>query len=569
MIPHSSRPNISGATADSTGHEALPKALWIILGVVAFVTSAGINLVEWMKEQSITYPDPTNWFNAFFVTVGKTEPASLYVLLGFCLLTLLLWTRKRPSTHFLEWGKRFSPSKIIVGLAIFTFAFSTWGTWFVAHNHALSADENMPDFQAKIFLSGQTSAAIPEELRLVAPNLKPIQAILSKDHSKWNQSYLPVYAAIRTPFVALQLQTLVNPLLGALTVICMAGVIGLLWSGQPWLSVAGASLVALTPQILVTGMTAYSMPAHLALNTLWLWLYLQPGKRRYWLAPVVGVLAIGLHSPFVHALFVTPFLVRLLFQRRWKATSIYAIIYLLGCLGCWLWWRQFSPTNANPDASVFGSNLKRILFTQPLNIVNLLSWNALPLFIPFLFALRYFRHLPVTVCDATWAFLLTFIFYSLVSFDQGFGWGNRYCYGVLGCLVLIGVAGLNEWSHRSSPQQPAQFLVVGLLLTFLVAIPLRCWQVEQFIRPFATARDSFNRMNVDLIIYDPRMAWYSSDLRRNDPLLQKRPLVANLLNLTVEQAEALRAQFPKNRFVTGEELAAYGLSTKKWSPPTP
>ena len=79
------------------------------------------------------------------------------------------------------------------------------------------------------------------------------------------------------------------------------------------------------------------MPAHLALNTIWLWLYSRPDRRAFYLAPFVGVVAIGLHQPIVHALFVAPFLVRLVLQRRWRTVGIFTVIYLAGCLGWFMW----------------------------------------------------------------------------------------------------------------------------------------------------------------------------------------------------------------------------------------
>jgi len=46
-------------------------------------------------------------------------------------------------------------------------------------------------------------------------------------------------------------------------------------------------------EVLMTSGTGYSMPAHLALNAIWLWLYSRPESRAFYLAPLVGTLAIG------------------------------------------------------------------------------------------------------------------------------------------------------------------------------------------------------------------------------------------------------------------------------------
>ncbi|MEO7932886.1 MAG: hypothetical protein ABIT76_06990 [Chthoniobacterales bacterium] len=553
-----SLPSNSNPTAGS-------RTLWLALLVTALISAACIHYVEGLKETALCFPDPKSWFNSFLVVIASTEPAGLYVVLGFCVLTAFLTWRR---LHFLPlpW-KSFSPRKIILVLAATSSVVSVLGTWLITHHHPLACDEFMPDFQARIFLSGKLQAEIPEDLRFVSRALTPLQAMRTSDDSHWNQGYLPVYAAMRTPFLWLHLEMLVNPLFGVIAILAMAGVIRLLWPGKPWLAVAGTAMVALSPQILVNDMTVYAMPAHLALNTVWLWLYLQPGKRRFWLAPIVGVLAIGLHSPFVHALFVVPFLIRLLLDRRWKAVCIYGIIYLGGCAGCWYWWHVFAPDNAAPSTPLLVWHLQRILATVPLNLLLLLSWNTLPCIILALVGLRFFPQLPVPVRDGVISCLLTFCFYALLPFNQSYGWGNRYCYGVLGCLILLAVAGLNEWTTRAPGREPGQFVLLGLAGTVLVLIPLRFSQVERFIRPFARAESSFNQMDADLVIFDSRVAWNSGDLLRNGPFLENRPLIANQRHLTPENIEALMKQFPRTHFVNREEMAGYGLFTTPWRPP--
>ncbi len=47
-----------------------------------------------------------------------------------------------------------------------------------------------------------------------------------------------------------------------------------IWPEDAWAPVMAGIFLAISPQVLITGMTAYSMPAHLFLNLLWLALYL-------------------------------------------------------------------------------------------------------------------------------------------------------------------------------------------------------------------------------------------------------------------------------------------------------
>ncbi len=99
-----------------------------------------------------------------------------------------------------------------------------------------------------------------------------------------------------------------------------------IWPNEKENALVAVLLLAASAQFLLMAMTSYAMSAHLALNTIWLWLYSRPERRRFYLAPVVGVLAIGLHQPIVHALFVAPFLFRLGFRSENGARSRFMVI---------------------------------------------------------------------------------------------------------------------------------------------------------------------------------------------------------------------------------------------------
>src|ERR1051325_10677710 len=136
---------------------------------------------------------------------------------------------------------------------------------------------------------------------------------------------------MRAAFQYFDLQTLLNPVLATVTILALYGAVRRIWPESQTNALIGVGLLASSSQFLLMSMTAYAMSAHLALNTIWLWLYLRPERREFYLAPIVGALAIGLHQPIVHALFVTPFLLRLVWQRKWSAVSVYGLIYLSGC----------------------------------------------------------------------------------------------------------------------------------------------------------------------------------------------------------------------------------------------
>ena len=159
-------------------------------------------------------------------------------------------------------------------------------------------------------------------------------------------------------------------------------------------------------------MTAYAMSAHLALNTIWLWLYLRPERREFYLAPIVGALAIGLHQPIVHALFVLPFLARLVWEKRWRPVLIFGAIYLGACVFWYAWKRHFaSPTGgSNGISSIFRLVNPSMAIIQPMNLLLIIAWASLAT--PLLAVLGFKRAFkaPSVLQDAALSCILTFVF---------------------------------------------------------------------------------------------------------------------------------------------------------------
>jgi hypothetical protein len=418
----------------------------------------------------------------------------------------------------------------------------------------------MADFQAQIFLRGKVSAEIPPQWVDAVRVIKPTYVdYLPATHS-WKAAYLPVYAALRAIFQGLYLQSFLNPCFAALTVLALYGTARNIWPNEKQNALVAVLLLAASAQFLVMAMTAYSMPAHLALNTLWLWLYSRPDRRRFYLAPAVGVLAIGLHQPIVHALFVAPFLLRLVLMRKWRTVSIFGLIYLLGFVGWYAWRLHYSPPFGPGIAPFFRLWNPKMVVIQPMDLLLLIGWSALAT--PLLAALgfrRIFRPPPI-VQDAAMSCLLTFGFYYFFIYDQGHGWGYRYFHGTLSCLILVAVAGWEALVEKAGERRAKNFLGASVAASLLIALPLRCYDAESFIRPFARASEAIHSMDAKVVGFDPRLAWYSADLIRNDPFLEDRPIVAALVHLWPQEVAAL-ALTGKLHFVTREELAAFGLAT--------
>jgi len=105
-------------------------------------------------------------------------------------------------------------------------------------------------------------------------------------------------------------------------------------------------------------------------------------------------------------------------------------------------------------------------------------------------------------------------------------------------------------------------VAAGVAASLLVQFPLRCFQVENFVRPFAHADEVFHKADADLLVFDPILAFYSHDLRRNDPFLRQRPIILTSLRIRQNEAAALARTFPRTRFIGKEELRTLGLATQ-------
>lgn len=536
----------------------------VLLGVALFAF-AGACFALWLRGVAAGTQDARLFRNVFYVLFARNEPLGLSLVALFSIGAAFLIFRKRnaPETTASQ-NSHASNALAVVAIAVAVLAVTALGTLYVCHDHALTADENMADFQAKIFLRGKVLAELPPGWSAVG-SVTPMYVDYFPETRSWKSTYLPVYAALRAVFQSVDLQFLLNPFLAAITVLALYGTARKIWPESQPNAIAAIALLASSSQFLVMAMTAYAMPAHLALNTCWLWLYSDPSRRRFYLAPVIGALAIGLHQPIVHALFAAPFLLRLVLQRRWRAVFIFGVIYLAAC-SAWAMWRlhYLAPSVASegPREAILRLWNPRMFIVQPMSLLLLIGWTSLA--VPLLAAVgfhRFFKLQPM-LQDAAVSCLLTFGFYYFFYSDQAHGWGYRYFHGTLSCLVLVAIAGWNALSARTGTHASRLFLAAGVAASILIMLPLRCFQAETFTRPFARAAAAIAAMPNPVVALDGRDCWYCYDLIRNDPFLEQPPIVISLSRLTPESVAALE-KTPGVQFLDRAALAHFGLVTKR------
>jgi hypothetical protein len=549
----------SGQTAAREPSPTASRGPAIILAIITALAAGGIALGLWLSAIRLGNTDPRDWSNAFYVVFARNEPAGLAIVVLLAAASAIWIKLGAPGFTAQSFLK---PRPLVWLIAIAVFLLTAAGTSFVFHQYALSADENMADFQARIFLSGKLRQEVPPFWQPMVHLIMPTHASYFPAIHSWNSSYLPVYSVFRAMLMSMRLEWLTNPIFAAISVLAIAGIARKIWPDDPWKPLLAAALLAASSQFLVMSMTAYAMPAHLALNLVWLWLYSEPGRRRFWLAPFVGVAALGLHQPFFHALFAAPFLVRLVLDRRWKTVLFFALIYSVGIVSWFAWWRHFQQNFTGVGSKGTFGLYHTTAMIQFMYLAFLLGWLAFPLVLLIPLGFARIRAAPPLLRDAAASCLLTFGFYIFVRLDQAHGWGDRYFHGALGCLILLAVAGWDSLSAKLGKSSAATFVGAGLAAALLLQLPLRCFQAEQFVRPYARAANVFHHIDADIIVFQPFMAWYSNDLLRNDPFLQQRPIIVSLLTMTRPEANLLQKAYPRTRLIGQEQLKALGLETQ-------
>jgi hypothetical protein len=532
-------------------------AVALLLGIFGLI--ARRQMIAW----GLVHPGPVN---VYFRLYAFHEPLMLILLGGWSATALLLIRRKTDEVTKPSWIERLRAPRAgavaVVAAVVGVIALSTW--YGVHHAVLLTMDEFTTDFQARILASGELRAQLPVEWQPYVDALAPVFTAYQGLEGGWLSQYLPGYALIQTPFVMAGANAILNPLLLALSVVLLASIAKRLWPDEglrPWMAIA---FFVTSSEVLMTSGTGYSMPAHLALNLLWLWLYQRGDARSWGFALAVGVLALGLHNPMPHALFVAPFLLRLVRERRWQRAAAAVVAYGLGAL-LWLMWLRM----ANPFARAGGPGLFSMFalpntiafWLQSVNLSLLFTWHA-PLFGALaVVGAWHARRLGPTVADIALGVALTLVFYLFFPLTQGHGWGYRYAYQVLGSAALLAAAGAPTLVTAAGARRAQGLLLASFATAVLVQVPLRFWQGERFIRPYAAAYRFVESRPADVVIVHFDSVWYGRDLVRNDPHLRGRPVVLAARFLTPAGREAIEHAHPGRVVeVTNTELLRMGLT---------
>ncbi len=487
-----------------------------------------------------TLPQNSNFYQYTFV---RFEPLALCASAAFFFVLCLVLLWQRESFSKLSGLLNVKNLPIITALAVLLA--TGVGRFAVYENFDLCIDEYLNDFEVKILDQHHLVATVPAEWRDFQSALKVPYQNYNSDKGYWASGFLPGFASLDYIFTKFDFAWALSPTLAALSILLLASLARSVFPDSPMLAAnLAVLLLALSPQFLAMALTKFAWTAHLCGSLLWVWLFIHPKRFLFLLTPILGAWLIGLHQPHVHPLMAAPFVLRLIYSRRWKDFSWFAVWYLIGA---WAWYQAFvilRPTafarggdlhNFLPAPTAFFVPVLLSLIFTAFHAVTLMAWTT-PVLIPFLgiFLLAWKKQPPV-VQDGFLAVGLTFFFYLFFPHPQGHGWGFRYLHSVYGLLALAAASGALTLCREGWNSQVSKALLAGVAFSLLIQIPYRVYEIRTMVRPLALTWNYISRQRSDFVIIKTSDFWYSWDLIRNDPWLKQRPLIFNADKLTPGQ----------------------------------
>jgi hypothetical protein len=451
------------------------------------------------------------------------------------------------------------PGRVLAATAGLS-ALAAFAGWFlVMRGYPLSTDEFMAGFDADILREGRLFATVPEAWRDLRYPLQPQFILLARDGASWTSSYLPVNAMALALFDRLGSQALAGAVWTLVTIGAIWSLARRFWPDRPEANIVAVVLLATGAQFLFGAMTPYAMSAHLALNMVWLWLFLRDTRLSHMGAVAVAFAACGLHQVVFHPLFAAPFLLELLIARRWGRAAFYAFAYAVIGLFWISYWNVVMPISVGQDtgsglevwiakARDVADNFNATAFgLMAKNLLRFLTWQN-----PLLPVLALAAAVPAWRLGAPFRpMVLGLIGMIAVVFAimpyQGHGWGYRYLHGYLGTLALLATLG---WVRAADAMTPERRRAAGVafaafaVLSAAVLLPWRAVQARGFIRPWAEAEAAIERAeDVEVVIVDAAGMFFAADLVRNDPWLTNAPKAMDLVVMREAHIRAVCARY--------------------------
>lgn len=514
--------------------------------IAIFTLSAGAVLTTYLNRSGHAGPEQYLIFPRLFFFNDHVEAVAM--LIGFVvalrfhaiqtgIIRLAAWIGLHPRT--------------VCGLSFIVLAA---GSRFVYLAHPLSMDEYVPVMQAHAFARGELTAhyAVPLLDELVFPAFRGSFILLNSATGAAMSGYWPGLALLMTPFVLIHAIWAFNATLSvlALALIGSFAARASTTSEQAHLRRGWAMLAALaSPAFTVNAMSFYAMPALLAFNLLFLWLLLKPSRLWAFSAGIVGGLALVLHNPVPHAMMAIPCLAWMAAERT-RRTRLPALIagYLPPALILGLGWLMLNSalgmTGAVATKSQEGfvthwTQLIGHIFHLPsmdtMQARQYATWKVWIWACPGLaFAPFVIRPRDTALKLLVSAFVLTYLIYFLVSFDQGHGWGYRYVQPAWGVFPIAG----GIWFARQGARNTLGAIVVA---AGLLATPAFLWETHATIASFL-ARRIEPPVEGRWVVFVDTAPRYSADLVQNPPGIGR--VIYFVSHGEDKDGQLMAAQFP-------------------------
>lgn len=467
--------------------------------------------------------------------------------LALAALGMWAWYLRQPATP----GRSPAMPGWPVLLGILAIVLICWlGHGLVFHHYSPSRDEVMVELAGAYLADGHVGWPIPPEWAPFHRAMMPeFYSPYGADHF-WTAIYLPVHAAIRALFIRLGAADLAAPVTLGIGLLATWRVARRLMPDRPDAVLVTMLMALSSSQLVTTAMTPFAMTSHFAFNMVWLALVLRGGRLGHGLAGLVALFAAGLHQWHFPLLFIGPFILWMLANRRWKP----ALFHILVAGAMMVVWARLWPmllvhlvgppppadvarTNGITDklASLFG----RLDDWQPLlNNARLIAWNnllLLPLAGLSLLGVRWrglLRDVPIVL-----PLMLGVLAGMGLALYQGYGWGFRYMHGQIGALCLL--AGFGWRAAVPRGLRGAMPLAGAATALSLIAGVWQLADTERYVRGYARTMAAIRASDADVVLIDIRGGYYMSDLVRFDEGRLSRPAVMALQMLDRAQIEQL------------------------------
>jgi len=451
----------------------------------------------------------------------------------------------------------------IMSVALLGFAI---GAVFIYRGHPLAMDEYVPFFQSQIFVAGKLLGQFPQALVdwLIFPSFQGHFIHVSKLSGEFGSAYWPGFAILLTPFSAVGVPWLCNPVLGAAALLVIHR---LTWSvTRDGLAATMAVLFTLaSPAFVINAISYYSMTAHMLCNAAFVLLLLAPTPGRAVLAGAIGGLALTLHNPLPHILFAAPWLLWLLWGRdRWKILPPLIGGYLPFVIAVGFGWHSIVsglvssaavatvPDPVDAVVRTLGGVLSwpspDLLQVRLIGLMKLWLWAAPAMVL--LAGIGFWRRRD----DVRYRLLLasavlTLLGYLFVPADQGHGWGFRYFHSAWFVLPIFAAAAVaSPWRQDEGvvPQTPGPLVGYAqgtMLASLLLMVPFFAWQVDSFMTAHLAQLPTAETGRPRVVIINPAMQYYAQDLAQNDPFLRD-PVIRMVTRGRKVDEQMMASQFP-------------------------